>query len=128
MERSADTLSTVVVPGAGLARGGGNCSSCERLKALVIELQEQIDVQGKIIEGLVNNSPVTDMPVTDDGYGDVSSDVKKEQREGVDGGPTTYGVVEVAKPAPSAAPAAAAAAAATSSSSSSSSRNKSQVR
>ena len=118
----------MVIPGAGLARGGDTCSSCERLKVLAIELQEQIDVQGKIIEGLVSNSPVTDMPVTDDGYGDdaVSGDVKKEEHEGVDAGPTTYGVEEVAEPAPSAAPAAAAAT--SSSSSSSSSSNTSKVR
>ena len=87
---------------------------------LAIELQEQIDVQGMIIEGLVKGSPVTDDGY-DDGAGSVP--VKTEQHDAVDVGPTVHGVKEVVDP-PSATPAAAAA----SSSSSSSSSNNSQVR
>jgi len=104
----------VVIPKSGGARGGDNCSECERLKLLAIELQEQIDVQGKIIEGLVNG------PVTDDGYDDGAGydSVKTEQHDAVDARP--YGVKEVVAP-PSATPAAAA-------SSSSSSSSNSQVR
>ena len=109
----------MVIPKSGLARGGHNCSECERLKLLAIELQEQIDVQGMIIEGLVKGSPVTD-----DGYGDGAGfeSVKTEQHDAVGAGPTVHGVKNVVAP-PSAAPEAAA-----SSSSSSSSSSNSQVR
>ena len=118
--RSEETLSTVVIPKSGSVRGGHNCSECERLKLLAIELQEQSDVQGMIIEGLVKGSPVTD-----DGYGDGAGfdSVKTEQHDAVDAGPTVHGVKGVVDP-PSATPAAAA----SSSSSSSSSSNNSQVR